>query len=501
MSPRPPRIAALLGLGAALWLAPVQAQAQEQDRHPPASADPEPQRPAPLARKSPRPPAEAVPGGRKAPPGVPQAQRWTEDWSQPPAPGASIVERLRHVPLGADEDVYLSIGGEARAYYTDWQHATLGLRADDDNSLVQSRLRLLADLHLGPQVRAYVELGDNREFGEEFATAANRDKLDLYQAFVDVTLPLGEAGRLTLRPGRFEMPLGNGKLVGTREALNMRFTYQGVRATYILPGRISVDAFATRPIAVRPGTFDDRGDPARVFHGVYVSAPDLFAGLGADLYWYEMKRQAATLREGAGADERDTLGGRLWRRDGGVDVDLEAALQRGTFAGQDIRAWSVLMEAGYTWAALPLKPRLGLRADAFSGDDDLADGTAGTFVAAAPRLPMLSEGAFLNFSNLVDLYPSLTLKPHEAVSVMVGPQFLWRQSRADGVYVGPAGASFAPYGTARRIGTTFNLEASWQVTRRFGLRLFETRFEPGTAFEKAGGRQANYFGLQTNYRF
>ncbi|MET0364818.1 MAG: alginate export family protein, partial [Sphingobium sp.] len=170
---------------------------------------------------------EVLPGGQTGPQGVPQANRWTENWSAQPADDAPLLDKIRHIPIG-DGGTYVSIGGEARAYYTDWRHSTLGLRAGDDNDPLALRLRLLADLHVGDNLRAYVELGDNREFGEQFASVNNRDKLDIYQAFVDVTVPLGKAGKVTVRPGRFEMTLGNAKLVGLREGLNMRFTYQGV---------------------------------------------------------------------------------------------------------------------------------------------------------------------------------------------------------------------------------------------------------------------------------
>ncbi|MEE4452820.1 alginate export family protein [Novosphingobium resinovorum] len=471
--------------------------AKDSSGGPQASASPPGIRPA----KSQAKPAEAIPGGRKGPPGMPQSIRWTEDWSKVPAADAPFIEKIRHIPLDVEDDVYLSIGGEARVYYTNWHHANLGRTANDSNDPVQSRLRLIGDLHLGQNLRAYVELGDNREYDEQYATAPNRDKLDVYQAFLDVTVPLGDAGKITVRPGRFEMPLGNGKLAGVREGLNMRFTYQGVRATYILPGKVSVDVFATRPVAITPGTFDDEGDKSKVFHGVYVSAPNTVAGFGTDLYWYEMKRETANLREGSGADDRSTYGARLWKRNAQVDFDLEGALQRGTFADQDIRAWGVLFEAGYTWPALPMKPRLGLRANAFSGDDDLSDGKAGTFVAASPRLPLFSEAAFFNFSNLMDLYPSVTLKPVNNLTIMAGPDFLWRQSKADGVYIGPTGSSFAPYEGSRFIGTDLNLEASWQATSRLAFRLFETYFKPGDDFAEAGAKKGNYFGIMSNYRF
>ncbi len=444
-------------------------------------------------------PAEVLPGGRPGPAGLPQFYRWTENWSAPPKPDAPLIEKIRHIPITGD-DVYLSLGGEARFYYTNWTHTVLGARAKDGEDPVQSRLRLLADLHVGPYVRAFVELGDNRDLGASFVTPPNSDKLDIAQAFVDVTLPLGSAGKITVRPGRFEMPLGNGKLVDTREGLNTRFTFQGVRATYILPGKISVDVFGVRPIAIQGGTFDDNPNHATTFKGVYVSAPNRIAGFGIDGYWYAVDRDSAVLREGTGRDQRDNWGGRLWRRGPAWDIDLEGNHQSGTFKDSSIDAYAILFEGGYTLAAQPLKPRLGLRANLFSGDGNLTDGKAGTFVAAFGRSSLITEGAFFGLSNLMDLYPSLTLKPRNNVTVLIGPDFLWRNTKADGIYLGPSG-SFAPYASSRAIGTDLNLDASWQFSKRMQFRVFETYFAASDSFQAHGGRNANYFGMLADYRF
>ena len=444
-------------------------------------------------------PAEALPGGRTGPPGLPQAIRWTENWSAAPASDAPLLDRIHHIAIG-DGGTYLSLGGEARAYYTDWSHQLLGLRPDANDPLIM-RLRLLADLHVGPNVRAFVELGDNREFGERFATPPNRDKLDISQAFIDVTVPLGNAGKLTFRPGRFEMPLGNGELVGMREGPNVRYTYQGIRATYILPGKVSIDAFATQPVNFKPGTFDDGPSHTSAFHGVYVSAPNRVLGFGADVYWYEYKRDRGVLFEGVGKDDRNNWGARLWRRGPTIDIDLEGNHQSGRFANQDIDAYAILFEGGYTFSRAPMAPRLGIRANVFSGDRRAGDGTAGTFVAASPRLPVTSEPGFVNLSNLMALYPNLTLKPRSDVTILVGPDFLWRNSRNDGVYVGPAGASFAPYASSRAIGTELNLEASWQATKRLQFRIYETYLAVSDSFAAHGGKSGNYLGAQSYYRF
>ncbi|MDE1146334.1 MAG: alginate export family protein [Azospirillaceae bacterium] len=451
--------------------------------------------------KSQKKPAEALPGGQAGPANTPQSIRWTEDWSKPPADDASFLDQMRHIALGTNPDFYLSLGGEERIYYTNWHHSTLGLRANDDNAPTQSRLRLIADLHLGPYVRTYLELGDNREFEWTTKTPPNRDQMDIYQAFVDLTAPLGDDGKITVRPGRFEMPLGNGKLMGVREGLNMRFTYQGVRATYILPGEVSVDTFAVRPINIHESSFDDGPNSGTTYKGIYVSAPNRLFGFGTDGYVYEVDRAAGTLREGAGHDNRTNYGARLWRRADGWDFDLEGDYQGGTFANKAIDAYAVLFEGGYTFADTILAPRLGAKANLFSGDGDLKDGTAGTFVAASPRLPLISEAAFFNLSDLMDFYPSLTVKPREDVTIMIGPDFLWRQSMADGVYIGSSGASIAPYSSGRFIGTDLNLEASWQATKNIQFRIFETYFTADSEFAAHGGKSGNYFGVFTDLRF
>nr|WP_246543418.1 alginate export family protein [Novosphingobium profundi] len=113
---------------------------------------------------------------------------------------------------------------------------------------------------------------------------------------------------------------------------------------------------------------------------------------------------------------------------------------------------------------------------------------------------MISEAAFFNLSNIVDIYPSVTIKPIPSITVMAVPDFLWRQASADGVYIGPSGSAFAAYSGGRAIGTDYNLEASWQTTDPLSFRLFETYFARGKAFAAAGAKKGNDFGVMSNCR-
>ncbi|MGH6745273.1 alginate export protein [Novosphingobium sp. PhB55] len=449
---------------------------------------------------------EPVPGGRTATPCTPQSLRWTEDWTclANPAKRTSPLEALRYLPLGDDPEVYLSIGGEARYNYTYWSALNLGAKGKDKLSALQQRLRLVADLHLGRNVRAFLELGDNREFFETFATPPNRDKLDINQAFIDVTLPLGDTTKLTLRPGRFEMPIGNGKLVGLRDGVNVRYVYQGIRGTLIEEGKVRVDAFAVKPVTFEPGMFDDGPENGRHFNGVYVAtAPGLLApNLAVDLYWYDLYRENARYTTLTGTESRQSWGLRLSGRASGFDWDAEGTYQSGSFAGQKIQAWGMLLEGGYTFADLPMKPRLGGRFNWFSGDDDPNDGKIGTFAPPFPRTPLYSDAGWLNMSNLIDVTPTLTLKPSKKLTLVGGPELFWRATAADAVYAGPTNFPLLrPTDGGRFVGTGLNLQADYLATKNLSFHAYFTHFIASDSLQSGGGRSSDYFGFWADFRF
>jgi hypothetical protein len=456
--------------------------------------------PSPVPAPAGAPIPEPVPGGRKGPARTPQSLRWTEDWSSlKNTTDKSPLEALRYMPLG--ERAYLSIGGEVRYYYNYWQHLRLGASPDDSLDHLQQRLRLNADLHVGNNLRAFFELGDDREFFARTATPPNRDKLDVRQAFVDVRIPLTDGSSLTVRPGRFEMPLGNGKLIGMRDGTNVRFIYQGLRATLIDQGRFKLDGFSVKPVSYDPGRFDDSIQAGTDFDGLYGSIL-LSTTATLDAYYYDVARPLSRYSDGHGKEVRRSFGTRLAIRAHGVDFDGEATYQDGSVGSQRIEAWGMLLEGGYSFAKTRLSPRLGVRINAFSGDGDRSDGKVGTFVPPFPRLPLFSDASWLNFSNLVDFYPTITLKPSPKLTVTTGPEFFWRQNRNDAVYFGPSAAPLlTPTDGGKFVGTNWNLQADYATTRNLSFRLFATKFEAGDSFKSGGGKSSNYFGYWAVFRF
>ena len=83
---------------------------------------------------------------------------------------------------------------------------------------------------------------------------------------------------------------------------------------------------------------------------------------------------------------------------------------------------------------MPLKPRLGLRFDVASGDNNSSSASLQTFN------PLFPSGIYFSLLNpvgplnLIDLHPTLDLYAGEKLSVSFDWDFFWRESLGDGVY-------------------------------------------------------------------
>jgi hypothetical protein len=82
------------------------------------------------------------------------------------------------------------------------------------------------------------------------------------------------------------------------------------------------------------------------------------------------------------------VGTRLWGEAGAIDYNVELIYQFGKFGAKDIRAWGASSDLGVTLATLPWTPRLGLKANIESGDDDPDDNRLGTFNPLSRTTPI-----------------------------------------------------------------------------------------------------------------
>ena len=265
--------------------------------------------------------------------------------------------------------------------------------------------------------------------------------------------PLGE-GVLSLRGGRQLLAYGSERLISTRYGLNVLRPFEGgVARLDTTPWR--VDALYVRPVDTGLESFDDESGDDQALWSLYTTrALPLDQESGLDLYYIGYNNDRAVFNQGAGDERRHTLGTRFFGAARGWDWNFEAFYQFDDFDAGAISAWSVASDTGYTFAALPLFPRLGLRAGIISGDEDPADPDLQTFNPLFPKGKYFDEIGLLGPYNLIDVHPILTVTISEEWELRAAAALYWRESSEDGLYDNGGGLIRPDRGReARFIGT------------------------------------------------
>jgi hypothetical protein len=432
--------------------------------------------------------------------------RYDEDYTylQDASRRTDIWDSLKYIRLLQSPQIYLSFGGELRERFEDYSAPSFGLGGQGADDYLLHRLLLHADLHLGQYVRTFVQFGSELQSGKDTLTLTDVDRLDLQQGFIDLQLPIAADSGIApiIRAGRQEMQFGSQRFVSAREPPNIRRSFDGFRVNDTL-GKLQISAFAMRPVLLKQGEFDDETNQDQAFWGTYETFPvSAVPGLNLDVYYLGFENQQAKYGGRLGEETRHTLGLRAFGKADGWDWDSEAAGQFGSFGNQNIRAWTVASNTGYSLSGLPWSPRLGVKANIASGDGDPQDGHLGTFNALFPRLGYFSEAALIAPSNFFDVQPSITLQPCKNLSINIGWDALWRETTADAIYIG---AGSPVKGTAgkggRYIGNQVSLDVDWQIDRHLEAKATYVHFESGQALHTAGGKNVDFVMLSTAYKF
>lgn len=432
--------------------------------------------------------------------------RYDEDYRylRDPAKRTDFWDPIKYIPLGGSPVWYLSIGGELRERFEYYSHPNLGLQGQPPNAYLLQRALLHADLHVGDYLRTFVQLGSHLAPWKDAAAPPYLDRLDLQQAFLDLRLPLTQRADNdpVLRVGRQEMAFGSQRLIAIRDAPNVRRNFDGIRLGDTIDGA-RIDTFVTRPVLQKKDVFDDYSQPTQAFWGVYSTTPLRFVpGGNLDVYYLGFENKHAVFAAGTGLEQRQTIGARFFGSFAGWDWDWEALGQFGAFAPQDIRAGGVSTDTGYTVDVAGWKVRAGLKADFGSGDNNLHDGTLGTLNPLFPKLAYFNQAAILGPSNVLDLQPSVTIKPTKDISVMLGYDFVWRATTADAIYTG-AGTPIAR--TAGRpgqfTGSQLSLDVAWMLDRHVEVDAGYVHFNAGEALKMAGGHDVDFVYASVTYRF
>ncbi|BDV42225.1 alginate export family protein [Geotalea uraniireducens] len=421
-----------------------------------------------------------------------------------PANRLDFWDPLKYLPLDGNGSWFLSIGGEARERYEYFNRPNWGQGAEDHGYFLQ-RYFLHGDLHLGDHARFFTQFQSSLEDGRRGGPrpAIDEDQLDVHQLFLDLAANLPGDSSLTLRSGRQELAYGSQRLISVREGPNVRQSFDGFRLIY-RKGDIRIDGFAAKPALTNRHVFDDGPDNTRALWGAYAVLPcPPLAEAHLDLYYIGLFRRTAGFDQGTARETRHSAGARLWRTALPVDYNFEALYQWGSFGNGDIRAWTVASDTGYTLVSLPLRPRIGLRADIASGDEDPANPDLQTFNPLFPKGAYFSEAGLIGPANFIDLNPCLDLHLTDKATITFDWDFFWRESTRDGLYNNAVAlVRSGETSNARYIGSMAQTQLFWNIDRHLSFVAIYGHFFAGRFLKEAGpGNDVDYLTTWLSYKF
>jgi hypothetical protein len=432
--------------------------------------------------------------------------RYDEDYEylHDPTLRSNYLDTIKFIPLNTNGEWYLTLGGEIRERYEYYHNSDWGRGPQDSNGYLLQRYMIHADAHFGDYFRVFTQFKSGLEDGRNGGPRpTDQDDFDLHQAFFDVRTAWSGVDSLTLRVGRQELSYGSSRLVSFREGPNVRLSFDAVKMI-LKVGEWQVDAFAGKPVRTKTGVFDDDPNPDQRFWGLYAVTPVTWLPDGHfDLYYLGLDRQNATFDQGTADELRHSLGTRIWGQKAGWDYNLEFVYQFGSFGSGDIQAWAAASDFGFTFENAPLMPRLGLKANVTSGNDNPGDSGLQTFNPLFPKGSYFGEPALIGPANHIDIHPSLDLALCRNVTLNLNWDCFWRESTRDGIY-GPAVNLIQSGQTsdARYVGNQAETMAEWKLDRHFTFSADYAHFFAGDFLKQTTpGKDVDYFSAWITFRF
>ena len=350
-----------------------------------------------------------------------------------------------------------------------------------------------------PSIRVFAQVSHHRAFGRKLPFPLDHNGLELQQGFVEVGYAWS-TGSIGARAGRQEM-IFSPRFLHPREATNIRSAFDGVRG-WVQQDPWRLEGFATHPVQNRPGSFDDRGNPAERFDGIRVTRS--FGERGAWRVtgsWYQHQREAFRLGPMSGQDDRTSWGLRLAGRQGAIDFDAEHFVQTGQFAGRKIRAFGGAGEGGYNFGG-SFRTRAGMRWLYGSGDGDAMDSKSGTFAGPFPRPPCCIDPLWLAPSNLGLITPFVQVTPHRNLTLEAKADLIRRFRKRDAIYAFPQVAYPLSVGQeGDTLGFARGLALTWTPASEVSLGLQHLQQRPQGALAKSGARDGSYTAANLAFRF
>ncbi len=414
---------------------------------------------------------------------------------------ASGYHRMKFIPLSANRQIYISLGGEVRFQYFYAKNENWGDGSQDKDGYILNRLLVHADLRLDNHLRLFTQLQSSTAGSRVDANPVEENPLDVHQAFAEWQ---GRSGNtiISISAGRQEFLYGSQRIVSVRDGPNSRQSFDALRFR-IKHNRHSTDIFYSQFVPSQKGIFDDAWNSDTRFWGAYQTFSSRINKGQLELYYLAIKKRKAQFNDGAGEERRHSLGSRISGMYNRWSYDMEALYQFGKFNTKNISAWTASLNMSYKFKEAKLKPEVGLKSEIISGDKQKGDRGLQTFNPLFPRGAYFGLAALIGPGNLVDLHPSLALTILKPLALEIDYAIFWRHRTGDGLY---AVSTVPVYGdansTAKHIGRQLAMNWIWRPGHFFYFRYELTWFDTGAYLKQAGtGKDIIFTGLTAQLKF
>ena len=421
-------------------------------------------------------PARALPPslhqGQKA--GGFQTLRANDSFPIPAAANAPWDERLKHVPLSADGQIWVTFSGEERMLMQNFNRPSIGTASPALASLsFQFRHQYGADLHLGERLRVFGQIVSGQVTGDNYVSPVfgrQQNALELGQAFVEYSRPLYN-GRAGVRVGRQQTHLGSGQLISAQPIHNIERNFDGVRAYYAAKA-FRFDAFAYRPLVHERGAFDDTVDDTTAIWGAYgaFALPRRqHVSLNFDAYYVGYRDEESALLKATSVQDISSFGVRLYGSIHGAQIDANLIQQTGDVGPKTIDAWAMVNSIRYPVPGAPRNLTLHLVSNVASGGSREGD-VIHTFDPLYSVQRHANFASSIGFTNFVDVGGGFTFDATDKLELGASLRAFWRYSIEDGYSLGYQTAVNNRKTDARFIGLLPGVAANYNLNKHVSVK-------------------------------